>query len=71
MTCITESEKILNQMLKDIREKNKPEYESLKYYVDMRLDKSIENYYKQLLESKNMLSNFNELSVSKKLLKTF
>ena len=71
MTYTTESEKILNQMLKDIREKNKPEYQSLKYYVDMRLDKSIENYYKQLLESKNMLSNFNELSVSKKLLKTF
>ena len=71
MTYTTESEKILNQMLKDIREKKKPEYKSLKYYVDMRLDKSIENYYKQLLESKNMLSNFNELSVSKKLLKTF
>lgn len=71
MTYTTESEKILNQMLKDIREKNKPEYKSLKYYVDMRLDKSIENYYRQLLESKNMLSNFNELSVSKKLLKTF
>ena len=71
MTHATESEKVLNQMLKDIREKNKPESKSLKYYVDMRLDKSIENYYKQLLESKNMLSNFNELSVSKKLLKTF
>ena len=61
---------ILENMLIDINKYKTEEAKSLKYYVDMRLDKSVENYYKELLGSKNFLESFNELSVAKKLLKT-
>ena len=61
---------ILENMLIDINKHKTEEAKSLKYYVDMRLNKSVENYYKELLGSKNFLETFNELSVAKKLLKT-
>lgn len=61
---------ILENMLIDINKHKIEEAKSLKYYVDMRLNKSVENYYKELLGSKNFLESFNELSVAKKLLKT-
>lgn len=61
---------ILENMLIDINKHKTKEAKSLKYYVDMRLNKSVENYYKELLGSKNFLESFNELSVAKKLLKT-
>ena len=61
---------ILETMLIDINKHKTEEAKSLKYYVDMRLNKSVENYYKELLGSKNFLESFNELSVAKKLLKT-
>lgn len=61
---------ILENMLIDINKHKTEEAKSLKYYVDMRLNKSVENYYKELLGSKNFLESFNELSVAKKLLKT-
>ena len=61
---------ILENMLTDIKQHNVEEAKSLKYYVDLRLNKSVEIYYKELLGSKNFLESFNELSVAKKLLKT-
>ena len=61
---------ILENMLIDINKHKTEEAKSLNYYVDMRLNKSVENYYKELLGSKNFLESFNELSVAKKLLKT-
>lgn len=61
---------ILESMLKDIKAHDIEETKCLRYYVDLRLNKSVETYYKELLGSKNFLGSFNELSVAKKLLKT-
>ena len=61
---------ILENMLKDIKAHDTEDAKSLRYYVNLRLNKSVETYYKELLGSKNFLESFNELSVAKKLLKT-
>ena len=62
------SESIILKMLSDVKKYNNDQYRDLTYYVNLRLDKSVENYYKQLLGSKNFLATFNELSVAKKLI---
>ncbi len=50
-------EQILKDMLKDINKHKRPKENLLEYFVSMRLDKSIQIYYKQLLESVDYLSN--------------
>lgn len=50
-------EQILKDMLKDINNHKRPKENLLEYFVSMRLDKSIQTYYKQLLESVDYLSN--------------
>ena len=50
-------EQTLKDMLKDINNHKRPKENLLEYFVSMRLDKSIQTYYKQLLESVDYLSN--------------
>ena len=58
---------IIEKKLEDIKKHNTQEARSLKYYVELRLNKSVESYYKDLLGKKNFLECFSELSVAKKL----
>lgn len=50
-------EQTLKDMLKDINKHKRPKENLLEYFVSMRLDKSIQIYYKQLLESVDYLAN--------------
>lgn len=57
-------------MLEDIKKRNRPKEDLLPYYIQKRLDKSIQTYYKQLLSSCDFLSNISDESkVIKKLAK--
>lgn len=50
-------EQTLKDMLKDINEHKRSKENLLEHFVSMRLDKSIQTYYKQLLESVDYLAN--------------
>lgn len=50
-------EQTLKDMLKDINEHKRSKENLLEHFVSMRLDKSIQTYYKQLLESVDCLAN--------------
>lgn len=50
-------EQTLKDMLKDINKHKRSKENLLEHFVSMRLDKSIQTYYKQLLESVDYLSN--------------
>lgn len=50
-------EQTLKDMLKDINKHKRPKENLIEYFVSMRLDKSIQTYYKQLLESVDYLAN--------------
>lgn len=49
-------EQIIREMLKDINKHKRDKENLLEYFVSMRLDKSIQTYYKQLLESVDSLA---------------
>lgn len=50
-------ELILNNMLKDINKHKRNKNKLLEYYIQKRLKKSLKNYYKDLLETYNILSH--------------
>lgn len=50
-------EQTLKDMLKDTNKHKRPKENLLEHFVSMRLDKSIQTYYKQLLESVDYLAN--------------
>lgn len=50
-------EQTLKDMLKDINEHKRSKENLLEHFVSMRLDKSIQTYYKQLLESVDYLAS--------------
>ena len=50
-------EQTLKDMLKDINKHKRSKENLLEHFVSMRLDKSIQTYYKQLLESVDYLAN--------------
>ena len=46
----------LHKMLDDIHAHNRRRRELLEYYVNTRLDKSIQSYYEELMDSYNALT---------------
>lgn len=66
---MSKCEKILKEMLNDVREHQRPQESLLKMYVEKRLEASLNIYYNQLTASVKNLSQFNEEKVLKKLTK--
>lgn len=60
----------LNRMVQEVKEhQRKEEVDLLSMYIEMRLNKQLSNYYKDLVGSYNTLSGLNERKVMKKLVK--
>lgn len=59
----------LKKMIAEVKLHNRPTEQLLQFYIQKRLDRSVKNYYDELLSSCNRLSQFNELSVAKKIIK--
>ena len=60
--------KILEDILKNIQERKRNKKDLLQIYVKERIDKQIESYYSQLLDSYEILCHQNnEIKVVKKL----
>lgn len=49
----------LKKMLEDVKKHKRPKDELLEYYVNCRLNKSIQSYYKELLSSSDGLMTHN------------
>lgn len=45
----------IKRMLEDVKKHKRPKSELLEYYVNCRLNKSIQTYYKELLNSSDSL----------------
>lgn len=58
---IVNSKTILLDMLKDIKEHQRDSSTLLEGYVQARLDKSLQTYYSELIESFNSLQRFDEV----------
>lgn len=63
------SKDIILEMLDDVKAHQRNKNELLSHYVQIRLDNSIQTYYKQLLSSYTTLTGYDELNVLKKLAK--
>lgn len=60
---------IIESMLHNISEHKRDKADLLKLYVQKRLEDSVQAYYSSILDSMNILKNFKEESVLKKLVK--
>ena len=63
------SEEILIKMLSNIKNHQRNPDQLFEYYVQKRLDKSLQTYYKQLMSSFSSLSSYDEKNVLKQLVK--
>lgn len=63
------SKEIILDMLKDVKEHQRDQNSLLAHYVQLRLNRSLEAYYKSLMDSFSSLSTFDEMKVLKKLTK--
>ena len=66
---MNDTELTIKCMLKDCAKHHRSKEKLLAFYIQERLDKSVKSYYSELIYSCNRLSQFNELSVAKKMLK--
>lgn len=57
----------LKKILKDLRLKSRNKSELLSYYVELRLNNSLKNYYDSILELYNKLNRKKELSLIKEI----
>lgn len=57
------------QMLEDVKKRDGNKQTLFPMYVQKRLDKSVNNYYKQLINSRNTLSQLSNKRVIKNLIK--
>ena len=55
------SKDVILGMLSDIKAHQRDKDDLLAYYVQERLNKSLQVYYKELLDSYNMLQRFDEI----------
>ena len=58
--------KSLNNILNDLSNYHRNKKELLIYYINQRLNKSLETYYKDLSSSYNYLSSKDTINVAKK-----
>lgn len=54
---------VLNHMLKDIKKHRRNKDKLLEYYIQKRLNMSLKNYYKELLETYDFLTHKNAKKV--------
>lgn len=61
---------ILIKMIDNIKKHQRNPDQLFEHYVQRRLDKSLQTYYKQLLSSFSSLTTYDEENVLKQLIKT-
>lgn len=64
------TKEILIKMINNIKKHQRNPDQLFEHYVQRRLDKSLQTYYKQLLSSFSSLTTYDEGNVLKQLLKT-
>ena len=62
-------ENVLKNMLNDVKAHQRPREKLLEFYINLRLDKALDTYYKQLVESYSIISGINDIKVLKNLAK--
>lgn len=63
------SKAIIISMLNDIKAHQRPKHTLLQHYVQTRLEKQVNTYYEELLQSAEALQTFNNLKVLKRISK--
>lgn len=56
-------EKILNNIIADLKFHKRPKSKILEYFINIRLNKSLTTYYDSLLKSENRLLNKEEIKI--------